>query len=146
MKILSLLAIMAFLGISGCGKSPEVDRVSLAQKEVDCETRRASVVQHVVRTLEIQYADKSNFSGDTPKLSDEEFKVRMQEVIIPAWLEDKADKKNTQIALELWKSKQLFEKIAAKEVGYKSMPGTRKDNTEQEEAIWKVGKAICLSS
>lgn len=142
---LYIVGMVAILLTSACGKSAESERISLAKKEVECATREADVVRRVVYALEIQYLDKSNFGGSTPKMSDEEFKIAMQNDIIPARLIDQEDKKNTFIATELWKSKNLFEKIPSKEVPFASISGTRRDNTEQEAAIWKIGKAICLS-
>lgn len=144
-RLVALLALAALTSISGCGKSPEAEKISLAQKEVDCDTRKKEVVHHVVMALELQYQDKSQLGEINSKLSDDEFKAKMQKEIIPAFLEDKEDKKNTQITKELWNSKNIFEKIPSKQVPYASIAGTWKDNTEQEEAIWKIGKAVCLS-
>ncbi len=140
-----VLAMVSLVNFAGCGMSPEEERISLAKKELDCDNKKEGIVRRVITAVEIQHEKKTAFGGDIPSMPDEEFKVYMQKVLIPVRLEIKGDKKSTQIAFELWKSKHLFEKIESRQVPYYSIPGTKTDNSEQEMAIWKIGRAICLS-
>ncbi len=142
--MVSSVVVIITLGVYGCGKSDAEKKVAEATRSVECDNRKATVVKKVVWTLEIQHLGKDAFEG-TKKLSDDEFKVALEKEIIPAYLEDKDDEKNTKIAKALWKAKSVFENIKSKQIPYASIPGARTDNSEQQDAIWKIGKEICMS-